>query len=532
MSQTSRTSQVTEPVQKKTGWVFALVGVLLVALTIRLVFFTGYFGSDEVTYTQEAVKISQGVRHASSYIGAVRLGINLPVGFFLWLFGKSEFVANLWSLICSVGEVWLVFLIAYRFWGAGVAALAALTLALVPLHAHFAGRLMADSPLGFFITFSFYALFKGDAARSWPWYLVAGAAAGFVWWIKSAVALVFVLTFLGYLFWERQIASKWFVMACGFTLMVFLNSLIFFFMQGDFWHLFRLTTTGVSEYVQQPGMRTEPSYYFKYLFFDVRHTWLLGPLALLGIYFWLRARGSDPALTKVVIWGIGLVGLFSFLVVSWSPLVLISKQVNYMLIFLAPLALLAGYALSRLPQTVRYGAVFLILVTGMVGTALEQLNIKAFVSNSKATLDFAASIPDRPVYGMTNAVRYSAYRKLFADEPAAVPTIQHVNKLDSDVQAIRALPADARGFSAYVVFDPQTTSWGKPSKYARTADIPACWSQVAELSPEIDGVGFKLAYGIKKTLSLLSYTQGSMRIFDSMLRPKAALVYGISSKCL
>src|SRR5438046_87813 len=83
----------------------ALVALLSVAVTLRAVFFTGFFGSDEVTYTEAAYRILTGEWTSSKYIGSLRYGVNLPVAMFMKLFGVNEVAANLWSFVTSVGEV-------------------------------------------------------------------------------------------------------------------------------------------------------------------------------------------------------------------------------------------------------------------------------------------------------------------------------------------------------------------------------------------------------------------------------------------
>lgn len=502
-----------------------LAAVLLAALVLRLLFFTGFFGSDELTYSLEGRRIAQGEWQASDYIGAVRLGINLPVGFFMWLLGNSEFVANLWSLACSLGEIALVFLLARAFWGTRAAMLAALLLAFTPLHAHLATRLLADSPLGFFITLSFFALFRGDMRGGGWWYLLAGLAAGFVWWVKSHVALVYVLVFLAYVVAEKRLAAKWFVMAGGFLGMVALNSLIFLAMQGDFWHLIRMTTSGAAEYVRQAHIRTEAGYYFHYLFLDIRHTWLLGPLALAGLL--VGWRRCDAGLFKVGVWAVGLVALFSFFVVSFSTLTFISKQVNYMAIFLAPLALMGGYALSLPPAPPRRALAVLILLLGVLGSAAEQVNVMSFVANSRSTQSFANSTDGIPVYASVNAARYSTYAHLFSGKET-LAEVRDLNNLDAELPALNR--ANSGGFVAYAVLDPQAIGWGK-SSLAGPGAVPACWRPTGHLDPTTVGAGFSLLKALEPLLVRLPFSQVLTSGLDGMLMPKPAMVYGIPAGC-
>ena len=124
-----------------------LIVVLLLAFLLRLALYPGFFGSDDTTYVFHAVSWLLGDHTIPEYVGANRLGITWPVAAFIGLLGGSNFSANLWSLLCSLGEIAIVWAIGMRFGGRRMAFLAALILLLTPLHISFSGRMAADSPL-------------------------------------------------------------------------------------------------------------------------------------------------------------------------------------------------------------------------------------------------------------------------------------------------------------------------------------------------------------------------------------------------
>jgi len=66
---------------------------------------TGVFGSDGVTYIATAFHLLDGDWTVSSYVGANRLGVNLPVAAFAQVFGRTVWDAALYSLLTSLGEV-------------------------------------------------------------------------------------------------------------------------------------------------------------------------------------------------------------------------------------------------------------------------------------------------------------------------------------------------------------------------------------------------------------------------------------------
>lgn len=509
--------------------------ILLAALAVRVVFFTGYFGSDEVTYTEQAVRLLQGEWPRSDYVGAYRLGITFPVALLMWIFGNTEFAANLWSLLCSLGEITLVFLLARHFWGNRAAVLASLILAFTPLHAHYAGRLMADAPLGFFVTLTFFAVFWGERNAARRWYFAAGLAAGMVWWIKSAVALVFLTVFALYVVRERRFAAKWLIMAAGFLAMALLNGLIFQVMEGNFWKLFpRIASSGIADYVMKVAPDSDNMFYLRSLFVDIKHTLLLGPLAAIGVLLWIGSgRRREQGLALTAIWGVGLVTIFSLFVVSVNPLLFITKQVNYMTIFLAPLALLAGYAVSRLNFTLAIISTVILVAFGVVGAALEQLAIQSFVANSKAAQAFAREHAQSEVFGMTNAVRVGNYERLFSRQTEDVPRIFAINLLAQE-QPASDQNAEKNPSTSYVVFDRQTASWGNNGLFSDEKNIPECWSDIGELTPQGMGLSANVVRHLSAVASWLPSNIGQ-RItarLDAMLNPLPATVFKVDSGCL
>src|SRR5512134_2025121 len=101
-------------------------------------------------------------------------------------------------------------------------------------------------------------------------------------------------------------------------------------------------------------------------------------------------------------WGLGMGLILSALVVSFSPLAFVPKQTNYMLMFVAPLALLAGWAIEGVRGWRMGGLVALIVLPSAMLALLLQTSVTVFTANSKAAVRFAAQHPDAIVYSNTN----------------------------------------------------------------------------------------------------------------------------------
>ena len=207
-----------------------LVSIGALASLLRWLGYTGFFGSDEVTYVDSAFKLLDGDWKVDDYVGANRYGVNLPIAALAALMGRSEASAALYSMSCSIAEVILLAALGSRLVGRRAALMGAMILAFMPLHLHIAGRLMADAPLSLALTASFLFFFDGELRQRKLSYFLAGAAVGFTFWVKPAV-LFYAALFFTYplLFrrwnwaWIHVVTGAVLVLAANFALMAVLT---------------------------------------------------------------------------------------------------------------------------------------------------------------------------------------------------------------------------------------------------------------------------------------------------------------------
>lgn len=491
-------------------WLLLLLGF---AALPRAAFYTGFFGSDEMLYLRAAWSVAYGEWRPDDYVGALRYGINLPMALFLRLFGPGETTAAAWSFLCSLLEVATVYLLARALWGRRAALIAGLLIASLPIHVHMAGRLMADSPLAFFMTFSFLLFLFAERRASALLYLGAGLAGGFVFWIKE-VAIIYLALFLPLALagggWKPR--HGWFI--AGIVLMLTANSLLMWQINGDPLHVFRMVQGRVNEaYLGGGEFRGEAAYYLHYLFLKIQHTGLLGPLALAGAAFWAwRGRQMEPETASVVIWAAGLLLLFSLFPISFSPLTLIAKQSNYLTLFAAPLCLLAGYFLARLRGPAMPVINALCVASGISLAALEQAAAHAASANARGGVLFAAENPGIAVYGPMLAEKAWAYQaRLNLDWHT--PIVRRYEGLSD---------ANITHYPAYVVWAPR----GKQSP-------PACWQPRGTVDPAPAGRGGNFAAGLRRWARALPEPIGRplARHLDPLVEPPPAPLYEIPRDC-
>lgn len=482
------------------GW-RQLLPLLGCAALLRALFYSGFFGSDELTYVASSMRLLDGDWAVPSYVGANRYGVNLPMALFSALFGRSEFSAALYSLLCSLAEIALLAWMGARLLGPSVALLGAWLLALTPLHIHLAGRLMADAPMALAVSASFLFFFEGERRGSRAAYLLAGLAMGWSFWIKPAAVFyggVFLLVPLVWRCWRWQ----WLWMAGGFAFMMLANCALFAALTGEWAYLFRVMAERQdSGYLQaelsRGAQHDAPWYYLAYLFGKIWHTGLLGPLALLG--FWQLRRGDDGA-RQLLLWGLGLLAILSLLPVSFAPLTWVPKQTNYMSLFLAPLALAGAYSIVQLGRWLWA----LVLPPALLSAALLQTQVAVFTANSHALVARARAEPGQ---------RYWA-------TPISARAARFDARLNGPLPKVRKLEEWQRGQPGMVYWDMQTADLARDRQFPNPASWPACWSEVERLQARPRGVGPALL-----RLAVWPLPDLFRRSADNFLNPKPALIF-------
>lgn len=508
--------------------------IILVAAVLRLVFFAGHFGSDEVVYLGRAIAIADGEWTPSNYIGAIRYGINLPLATVISIFGRSEAALSGFYIFCSLLEILLIFIVACAIWGLRSAIFAAMILAFLPLHVYMSGTMLPDPWLSLVVTSSFVFFYFGERSENMAFYVLAGLAAGIVFWIKEVV-FVFILAFAGYALVQGKWRRGWTWMIAAVALVVAANVVFFWALYGDALHVLRAIQAKIG-WAYDSGSPDEdsPGYYLNYLFVKIYHVWLLGFAAAAGTIAWLWKHFSHPEARDdgvyVVVWMVGLLVVFSLTPISLSPVSFILKQVNYLTLFLAPLALMAGYGLARLHGVGLAVAVVSVLGGSLVLSAAEQVNAQTFTANSRAAESFARSHPDAPVFGTTNNANISLFNRMLARDGRTAGAIQPLKSADQVPPA-----AGGEGVRAYVVVDEETMSWG--AYHTRIVQPPACWQRVTQLEPDVFGLGWHLLDAVRMGIAQLALLvpapalQGLDARFGSFLSPAPAYVYRVPADC-
>jgi len=523
--------------------------LLLFALLLRYAFFTGFFGSDDVVYVQMAYGIAQGQWEQSDYIGALRYGVNIPVAFFMMLFGASETAAALWGVITSLGEVALVFAFAQQLWGLRAAVLATLCLAVLPIHVSFATRFTADAPLAFFLTAVLVCTWMAEKRGSAVYYFLAGLAAGGVFWVKDVVFYIALFVMGVYIVVYRRWHSRWLMSAAAALVIILINCLLFWRVHGDPWYLFTRFFPAMQggnplnlldrwfaggQAAEPLGPQTSAGYYVNYLLLDIRHTWLLFYMTLGGVclmWIWRRRQQFNAFHWPdglLLVWGFGFLAVLSGLVL---------RQPNYILIFAAPFALLAGYFLASLPRNILWPSIALFAGGSVILAAFQQQAIQAFTANSRASNAFAATHPQALVFAGQGARRAQIYEGMVGDGSRNGPPMVSWSRIGKVLngQIDTAVFPHAKGASeAFLIMDPQMAQWGdQPDSQWKKQFESTCLVRHSTLPTGTQGLGRHITDAVIAAVGLLptGLRDKIQAMLHRTLKVQTATVFKIVEPC-
>jgi hypothetical protein len=214
-----------------------------------------------------------------------------------------------------------------------------------------------------------------------------------------------------------------------------------------------------------------------------------------------------------------MLAALSLLPVSFSPLIFVPKQTNYMLMFMAPLCLAAGLALASAPRrAVAPFVAALVVVPGLLLALLQQSSVRVFTANSQSTLLYAQRHPSTEIYAGTNAYRAAVFEGLVRTPlaPLRIEPLEH-------------LPAAALERERVAILDTQTWSWSSREPIRRLQDVPPCWERIDTLTATPGGVGWHVARGLRAALQTVAPPLAPR--LDTLVSPAPAFVYRLGPGC-
>ncbi len=512
----------------KTYWLYGVL-ILLLAALMRLAFFRGALGTDEIVYLTQAQHLLHGDIGHAVYIGAVRYGINGFQALSIRLFGNGVAGADGLYFLCWLGNTLVAYWFAYRLWGCRAAIWTGIAIAVLPLDAALATSLNPDPYLALFISSSIVVFFFAESEDSHPLYFLAGLLAGWVFWIKEEV-IVFGLVFVIPAALQRRWRTGWLWFLLGGFLCCVADLIFFWIAYGDPFYHYRVVHLAIDDQLatQTLGV-TSPWAYLDYLFVKIYHTGLLGWLALAGCVLALR-RPAEPGTRFVLIWAIGLLLIFSLFPVALFPPEFIRKTATYMEIFVTPLALLAGWFLAQQQRAVAFVLGGIMVASGVLLSGMEQQVVRVVAVNGQAAAAFAEAHAGTPVFGPLTAQRQSMVERLFRGSLDASSDIRPW----ADLSGLTPGEGPAGDVVAYLVDDPQMRLWPDATKEVSLSEtLRRCLVRLGPLEQGNLGLGRSVVAALREILSVLPapYAAATLRATDSFWQVSPAQVYVVTREC-
>jgi hypothetical protein len=170
----------------------ALGVVLIMAVGVRSLCFSGVVGAADIAFLEEARNVAEGNPLIEAHPFLNKIGFLYAEAFTMKVFGANETAQLAYPFLMSLVGIALAFVVARWFWGTWTGAVAGVVLALVPLDILCATRAYPDGPTAVFIAASVsMAVLAGRAKLSVLWAVLSGMAAGFAY-LHTNVAIVVI----------------------------------------------------------------------------------------------------------------------------------------------------------------------------------------------------------------------------------------------------------------------------------------------------------------------------------------------------
>lgn len=439
-----------------------LLGVFAVAVIFRVVFFHGFFPSDQYSYSLDAARlISEDTRLKSEYIGSTRWGIILPTAFFYQLFGINDVSSALWAMLCSLGTVFLAYRLGKKFKDESTGLLAGLLVAVFPLEIIYSGQLMGDTPMSFWLLLTLYGLWSSGKSKTLRqrrfYFLLSGFGFGMAYATKDVVVVLLPLCMVFPFLIHRQRLREllWFIF--GFSVILCFEYIFFYAMTGNAFHrhevLFDNRTTRTIEAVIGTSLQEHAiGKYFFWLLVDVHKVGgafiALTAIIVAQIIQHRRHRQGSFTYWPLLCWSGAILLVLSFFPLSLRPYHAIYKQPNYMLMFTAPGLIALALVLEQLSRRGRTIIVGLIILSNLPAAYISLESNRAHVDNSCQIYKFYQAHRDRPLYASGYNLVYLEYMEDFKN------TERYKDFTASTPWRLSAAAAPTLDFSAsYVAID-------------------------------------------------------------------------------
>jgi 4-amino-4-deoxy-L-arabinose transferase-like glycosyltransferase len=411
------------------AWLGVLGALLVCALALRVVFFVGLMGWDDIEYREASVRLLAGDLVPHSLFG-LRWGVTLPLAAVLALGGTGERAIAVVPLAYSLVGIVLAFAVGRRLGGVRAGLIAAGVLVVLPLDVLAASDLHADLAASVFLALAAYLALRAESstARAPVWLALAGASVALATLTKeSSVAFALVLAI--WAIRRRWPGSAVVAVVLGFAAVVLADT-------G-----WLRAVTGTWLYRFSPAMTAPHAAHMRML--PPSHGWMLDYVAMLldprdghfgelaGVFYivlvgtLVALAARAPAVPDVLVWWATLLVALSVAPLDASltrPLFMHFPRTLHPL--LVPFAVTVGLGAAAwrgapvAPRLVA-GAFAIVCAAGLWATHFDARQWAAVARQAAPVIERTA--PDAPV--VTDEVSAALLRSLLPDHRAPIASV-------------------------------------------------------------------------------------------------------------
>ena len=228
-----------------------LIIILLLAITLRIVFFVGMGFNDDSSYLYSANEVYSNNFSIGAGWYSSRIGTYLPIVMMWKLFGVSELSSSTYFILCSLIEIISVYFLGKILFSEKVALLAAFILSVLPIGAIYSTQIGPNVPMCAFFAMSlaFYVLAHRD--ESYKYYsLLSGVSCGIGYLCYESMVLMLpcflIYTLLNIPRTVKKTVTMFILIVVGFLAIASLRNIYFHHFTGDWFYNEHIISTTLS----------------------------------------------------------------------------------------------------------------------------------------------------------------------------------------------------------------------------------------------------------------------------------------------
>ncbi len=335
--------------QKNKNLIFITL-IIIFALALRLIFFAGVYGSDDLGYYEFAYNAANNQLNHEGNFHSTRIGLIYPTALLYSVFGVNKYTSNLLPLATSMLSIILAYQLGKLVFGDKVGIMAAFLLSFYPVHVLYSSMLFPDLPSAYFVALGAFLFLKADKNGASLNYFLSGASIGIAYLMKELSVLIF-LFFGAYVIYKKKFKLEYSLLALGF-LLVFSFEAVYYASQV-YSPLFRYTkvesqATAIMKYYYPNYISNPFSRWFLHypyvLLSDPQAAFFYASFFVSICYFLIHRR---KAANIMLIWIIPIFLFLNFGSNSFSEYIPLAVGVRYLEILTLPCVMLLASLLLQ-----------------------------------------------------------------------------------------------------------------------------------------------------------------------------------------